>query len=141
MSPPTLVPGTHTIAVDDGIRDRVRDGREQPSRAAGLRDRLVPPIPGSAIWGWAGPLLVTVFGAFLRFNRLSVPHAVVFDETYYVGDAYGILRHGVEINHVKNANALLAARQDPHPEPPAASSPCTRRWARSSSPPGSGCSA
>ena len=82
---------------------------EPPSRAAGLRDRLVPPFPGNAIWGWAGPLLVTAFGGFLRFDRLSVPHAVVFDETYYVGDAYGILRHGAEINHVKNANALLAA--------------------------------
>ncbi len=51
--------------------------------------------------------MVTAFGAFLRFDRLSVPHAVVFDETYYVPDAYGILRHGVEINHVKNVNALL----------------------------------
>lgn len=68
---------------------------------------MVPPMPGSAFWGWAGPLLVTLFGAFLRFNRLSVPKAVVFDETYYVGDAWGILQHGVEINHVKNANALL----------------------------------
>lgn len=80
----------------------------QPSRAAGLRNRLVPPIPGNPVWGWAGPLLVTAFGAFLRFDRLSMPRAVVFDETYYVGDAYGILRHGVEINHVKNADALLA---------------------------------
>src|SRR6266702_8944376 len=80
----------------------------QPSRAAGLRNRLAPPIPGHPIWGWAGPLLVTAFGAFLRFDRLSMPRAVVFDETYYVGDAYGILRPGVEINHVKNANALLA---------------------------------
>src|SRR5215831_10716028 len=84
---------------------------EQASRTAGLRDRLVQPIPGSPVWGWAGPLLVTAFGAYLRFNRLSVPHAVVFDETYYVGDAYGILRHGVEINHVKNADALLAHGQ------------------------------
>ncbi len=81
---------------------------EQTSRAADLARRLVPPIPGSPIWGWAGPLLVTTFGTYLRFDRLSVPPAVVFDETYYVGDAYGILRHGVEINHVKNANALLA---------------------------------
>jgi dolichyl-phosphate-mannose-protein mannosyltransferase len=72
-----------------------------------LRDRLVPPMPGSAFWGWAGPLLVTIFGAFLRFDRLSLPHAVLFDETYYVPDAYGILTHGVEINHVKNVNALL----------------------------------
>jgi hypothetical protein len=68
----------------------------------------VPPVPGSAFWGWAGPLLVTLFGGFLRFNRLSVPHAVVFDETYYVGDAWAILQHGVEINHVKHAPALLA---------------------------------
>jgi dolichyl-phosphate-mannose--protein O-mannosyl transferase len=76
-------------------------------RLPGLRDRLVPPMRGSVAWGWAGPLLVTVFGAFLRFGRLSIPHAVLFDETYYVPDAYGILRHGVEINHVKNVNALL----------------------------------
>src|SRR5580692_3019758 len=80
---------------------------ERASRAAALRDQLAPPIPGSPVWGWVGPLLVTVFGAFLRFYRLGVPKAVVFDETYYVGDAYGILRHGVEINHKSNANALL----------------------------------
>jgi len=80
---------------------------ERISCAAGLRDRLVPPIPGSALWGWLGPLLVTALGTFLRFDRLSTPPSVVFDETYYVGDAYGILRHGVEINHVKNINTLL----------------------------------
>jgi len=64
-------------------------------------------MTGSEFWGWAGPALVTVFGAFLRFYRLGTPHAVLFDETYYVPDAYGILKHGVEINHVKNVNALL----------------------------------
>jgi dolichyl-phosphate-mannose-protein mannosyltransferase len=67
-----------------------------------------PPRLGPTFWGWAAPLLVTALGAFLRFDRLSVPKAVVFDETYYVGDAWAILQHGVEINHVKNANALLA---------------------------------
>jgi dolichyl-phosphate-mannose-protein mannosyltransferase len=72
------------------------------------RDRLVPPIPGGTWPGWAGPLLVTLFGAFLRFDRLSVPHGVVFDETYYVPDAYGILKHGVEISHVRNSDVLLA---------------------------------
>jgi dolichyl-phosphate-mannose--protein O-mannosyl transferase len=77
------------------------------AQAARLRGRLVPPMTGSVFWGWAGPVLVTLFGAFLRFDRLSLPHAVLFDETYYVPDAYGILKHGVEINHVKNVNALL----------------------------------
>src|SRR5215467_10426607 len=81
---------------------------ERISSPADLRDRLVPPIPGSVLWGWLGPLLVTAFGTFLRFDRLSTPPTVVFDETYYVGDAYGILRHGAEINHVKNINTLLA---------------------------------
>jgi dolichyl-phosphate-mannose-protein mannosyltransferase len=81
--------------------------RPRPGRSGGLRGRLDPPMPGSPFWGWALPLLVTALGAFLRFNRLSVPRAVVFDETYYVPDAYGILQHGVEINHVKNVNALL----------------------------------
>src|SRR6185312_11289485 len=81
--------------------------------AAALRTRLVPSMPGSRLWGWLGPLLVTAFGTFLRFNRLSVPHAVIFDETYYVSDALGILRFGVEHNYVANRNALLA-RGDPH---------------------------
>ena len=88
--------------------------QERDDQASALADRLAPPIPGSTLWGWLGPLLVTAFGAFLRFNRLSVPHAVVFDETYYVGDAYGILRHGVEINHVKKADALLASGTSTH---------------------------
>jgi dolichyl-phosphate-mannose--protein O-mannosyl transferase len=78
-----------------------------------LAARLCPPIPGNAVWGWIGPLLVTAFGAFLRFNRLSVPPTVVFDETYYVPDALGILRFGTEHNYSSTRNGLLA-RGDPH---------------------------
>ena len=89
----------HSVREADGRVDELHDS---------LAQRLPPPMPGSAVWGWAGPLLVTLFGAFLRFDRLSVPKAVVFDETYYVGDAWGILKHGVEIEHVTNADALLA---------------------------------
>jgi dolichyl-phosphate-mannose-protein mannosyltransferase len=90
-----------------------RAPEETSARLATLRARLVPPMPGSAFWGWAGPLLVTAFGTFLRFDRLSAPHAVIFDETYYVPDALGILRFGVEHNYVHNRNALLV-RGDPH---------------------------
>jgi dolichyl-phosphate-mannose-protein mannosyltransferase len=78
-------------------------------RAPGRRRVLVTPIPGSAFWGWAGPLLITALGAWLRFSRLGLPHAVVFDETYYAPDAYAILRHGVELVHPKNINPLLVA--------------------------------
>jgi dolichyl-phosphate-mannose--protein O-mannosyl transferase len=73
-----------------------------------LPARLLPPLPGSAAWGWIGPLLVTAFGTFLRFDRLSVPHAVIFDETYYVPDAFGILRYGVEHNYVRSRNLMIA---------------------------------
>jgi dolichyl-phosphate-mannose-protein mannosyltransferase len=73
-----------------------------------LAARLCPPMPGSAIWGWIGPLLVTAFGTFLRFNRLSLPPSVVFDETYYVPDAYGILKYGTEHNYSSHRNALIA---------------------------------
>ena len=83
------------------------------ARLAALRARLVPPMPGSAFWGWVGPLLVTAFGTFLRFDRLSVPHAVIFDETYYVPDALGILRFGVEHNYISTRNGLIA-RGNPH---------------------------
>ena len=78
-----------------------------------LRARLVPPIAGGAFWGWAGPLLVFALGTYLRFYRLGVPKSVIFDETYYVPDALGILKFGTEHNYSANRNALLV-RGDPH---------------------------
>src|ERR1700729_3222007 len=82
---------------------------DDASRLAALRMRLVSPLPDDRPWGWLGPLLVTAFGTFLRFNRLRVPRALIFDETYYVKDAWSILNHGVELNLVPNANAIIAA--------------------------------
>ncbi|MGE5134283.1 MAG: dolichyl-phosphate-mannose--protein mannosyltransferase [Gemmatimonadota bacterium] len=80
---------------------------DRPARLTALRARLAPPLPAAEIWGWVGPLLVTALGAYLRFNRLSVPRTIIFDETYYVPDAYGILHFGVEHNYVSNRNALI----------------------------------
>jgi dolichyl-phosphate-mannose-protein mannosyltransferase len=82
---------------------------DESSRLAVLRARLVSPLPDDRPWGWLGPLLVTAFGTFLRFNRLRVPRALIFDETYYVKDAWSILQHGVELNLVPNANAIIQA--------------------------------
>src|SRR5579862_9703825 len=80
---------------------------EQASRLSALRARLGTPMPDDRLWGWLGPGLVTAFGAWLRFDRLQVPRAVVFDETYYAKDAWSILQHGVEWNYVSNANTLM----------------------------------
>lgn len=56
----------------------------------------------AAVRGWAGPLLVTALGAWFRFADLSRPQDVVFDETYYAPQAFGILRFGAE-HAVSNA--------------------------------------
>src|SRR3989440_11774140 len=89
---------------------------DEASRLAALRARLAAPLPDDRPWGGLGPLLVTAFGTFLRFNRLRVPRAVIFDETYYVKDAWSILQHGVEWIPVSKAgvpdyaNQLMVAR-------------------------------
>ena len=82
---------------------------DEAGRLAVLRARLLTPMPDDRPWGWLGPLLVTAFGAFLRFNRLRVPRTLIFDETYYAKDAWSILHHGVEWNLVGNANDLIQA--------------------------------
>jgi dolichyl-phosphate-mannose--protein O-mannosyl transferase len=69
-------------------------------------------MPSDRLWGWVGPLLVTAFAAYLRFDRLSIPRSIVFDETYYVKDAFGILHYGVEHNLVGgNTDAMVAHGQ------------------------------
>jgi len=84
---------------------------DEAGRLAVLRARLVVPMPEDRLWGWLGPLLVTAFGAILRFDRLRVPRALIFDETYYAKDAWSILNHGVELKLLdsKIANPLIVA--------------------------------
>jgi len=83
----------------------------EPSRLAVLRARLVSPMPDDRLWGWLGPLLVTAFGAYLRFYRLQVPRTLIFDETYYAKDAWSILQHGVEWNYVTSSSNPDLANQ------------------------------
>ncbi|WGW12849.1 glycosyltransferase family 39 protein [Saxibacter everestensis] len=52
----------------------------------------------SALWGWLLPIAIAVIGGALRFFRLGEPHTLIFDETYYVKDAYSYLFGGFERN-------------------------------------------
>ena len=54
-------------------------------------------MPATA-WGWTGPILVTAIAGVLRFHRLGIPRAFVFDETYYAKDAWSLLQYGHERN-------------------------------------------
>lgn len=105
---------TAAVAVSPAVRADVGDSGDGDAagRIAALRARLMTPMPDDRLWGWIGPLLVTAFAAFLRFNRLAVPNAIIFDETYYLKDAWSILKHGVEwnvVSPVAHANNLVLA--------------------------------
>jgi dolichyl-phosphate-mannose-protein mannosyltransferase len=83
--------------------------RDDERRPPPLREWLAPAIPGAPLIGWIGPIAVALFAAFLRFNRLGIPRAVVFDETYYAKDSLALLKFGWEHNAVKNADQILLA--------------------------------
>jgi dolichyl-phosphate-mannose--protein O-mannosyl transferase len=74
-----------------------------------LAARLAPPMPADVVLGWVGPLAVTLLAGVLRFDRLGVPRAFVFDETYYAKDAYSLLRFGYERAFVDGADGKILA--------------------------------
>ncbi|WP_242511529.1 dolichyl-phosphate-mannose--protein mannosyltransferase [Pengzhenrongella frigida] len=61
------------------------------------------------LWGWLGPALVTVLAALARFPNLGRPHKLVFDETYYVKQAYTLLRVGYEARWGTDPNPAFEA--------------------------------
>ncbi|WP_457949085.1 dolichyl-phosphate-mannose--protein mannosyltransferase [Pseudarthrobacter sp. alpha12b] len=77
----------------------------------GLRARLIGTgpswwdyPPSLRLWFILVPVLTAVAGGLLRFIRLEVPHKLVFDETYYVKDAYSYLVSGYERSWPDKAN-------------------------------------
>lgn len=55
------------------------------------------------------PVALTVLAALLRFVGLWHPHELVFDETYYVKDAWSLLHLGYEGAWPEDANAQFTA--------------------------------
>lgn len=78
---------------------------------AGLRRHLVGQRPKDQLWGWVGPLLVTALAGVLRFWNLDRPHQLVFDETYYVKQAYTLLQVGYERRWPEGADEQFTAGQ------------------------------
>lgn len=76
-----------------------------------LRSRLLTPMQDSGrawvIWLVAGA--VTVFAAAWRLVELGRPARLVFDETYYVKQAYSLLHLGYEGRWAEEANVNFAA--------------------------------
>lgn len=92
----------------------------QPATPEPTRERLLRRLLGDAalaldatprarLLGWLWPLAVTALGGVLRFWRLGEPHRLVFDETYYVKQAYSLLALGFEAVWGDDANAAFEA--------------------------------
>ena len=60
---------------------------------------------------WVGTLLATAVGALLRFGNLSNPKTLVFDETYYVKDAWTLGQTGSEREWPEGFNPSFEAGQ------------------------------
>lgn len=63
---------------------------------SGLSARLVYPRFRLGTAGWLIGLVVTIAAGVLRFWNLAHPHELIFDETYYVKDAYSLWHIGYE---------------------------------------------
>ncbi len=70
--------------------------------------------PGARrVWQWGGPAVVLLVAALLRLVGLGHPDELVFDETYYVKDAYTLSNLGYEGSWPADANLAFNAG---HPE-------------------------
>ena len=61
--------------------------------------------------GWPATLAVTALAALLRLPALTRPSALVFDETYYVKDAWTLLSLGYEARWPEEPNPAFEAGQ------------------------------
>src|SRR5690606_12231255 len=70
--------------------------------------------PGArTAWSYGAPAAVLAVASVLRLVGLGHPHELVFDETYYVKDAYTLMHLGYESAWPPDANtAFNAGRPD-----------------------------
>jgi len=72
-------------------------------------DLDIKTTPAGGWAGWRGPIAATGLAALLRLPYLGQPHAIIFDETYYVKDSLALLSFGHERKVIEGADAALLA--------------------------------
>jgi dolichyl-phosphate-mannose--protein O-mannosyl transferase len=87
------------------------DAEPRGSRLDDWWGRLLSTPARRQLWYWGGPLLVTLLAAVLRMWNLGTPHALVFDETFYVKDAWTLLHHGYESSWPTDSDTQFNAGQ------------------------------
>ncbi len=95
-------------ADDTGPLDGVSgEPTERGSRVDEWATRLLSTRRRRLAWYWGAPIIVTLLAALLRFWNLGHPHALVFDETFYVKDAWTLLSNGYESAWPENPDAAF----------------------------------
>ena len=82
---------------------------ERPPRYDAWRARVAGDPRLQRLYGWLAPVLITVLAAVLRLANLGHPHALVFDETYYVKDAWSQWNLGYASTWPEGADARFVA--------------------------------
>lgn len=96
MSPSWQPAGSYDV----GVTTTPAVAADRPGAARPARLPIVGRVRAlgaDPLLGWLGPLAVAVLAGWLRFDRLRLPKALVFDEVYYAKDAHAMLHHGVEL--------------------------------------------
>ena len=78
-------------------------------RLLGVRRMRLDLLRRDRFWGWFGTLAVTLLAAVARLWHLGQPHQLVFDETYYVKDAFTLGRLGFEAQWPDEPNPAFEA--------------------------------
>ncbi|WP_448810708.1 dolichyl-phosphate-mannose--protein mannosyltransferase [Agromyces bauzanensis] len=85
-----------TVPEPDAAADAEPADERRGTRLDDWWGRMLATPRRRALWYWGGPILVTLLAAVLRFWNLGHPQAIIFDETYYVKDAWTLLHNGYE---------------------------------------------
>jgi dolichyl-phosphate-mannose-protein mannosyltransferase len=102
---------------------RRADERALTARGSRLDDavaRLVATPARRRAWEWGAPILVVLLAAVLRIQSLGHPATLVFDETFYVKDAWTLLHLGYEGSWPTDPNPdFIAGQTDGYLQSPA----------------------
>jgi dolichyl-phosphate-mannose-protein mannosyltransferase len=77
------------------------------SRVDDWWSRLISSPQRARLWFWGGPIGITIFALLLRTIGLGHPHSLVFDETFYVKDAWTLFNLGYESTWPENTDPVF----------------------------------
>ncbi|MGR2753909.1 dolichyl-phosphate-mannose--protein mannosyltransferase [Agromyces arachidis] len=105
---PTVLAGAPPAGSPPAPSVEAVDDRPRGSRLDEWWAHLLRTPRRRALWDWGGPVAVALVAAALRFWSLGHPQVVVFDETYYVKDAWTLIANGYESAWPEGADAGFA---------------------------------